>query len=1562
MKRTRVIGPGRQAALILVLLAVSAHPLLGQTWWQHDPAEPGDWFDPANWSAGLPSAANDGYIDNGGTAVIAADVADPFRCYVGDTGDGAVIHSSGTVSSGYFFLARSEGSAGTYELSGDATLNAGPSLTGLGVAEFVQAGGTTTTGGLTVGCHDIGQAHYLLQSGSLQVSQELTVCTNGLFEQTGGTSHAAYTSVGYGQSGGGTFRLTGGTHDVCGRVCVNSEPGMPNEPRFELGGTGRLETPQLWIGNYGRGRFVQTGGECLVQSDLEIGAGQYNSFYELHGGSLSAGIIYVGDDWYDQPMGTFVQSGGSLTAGKLMVNLASRFEFTGGQMAFNGGLLNEGTFDFVAVGGPLELAGGSMLDLSKGTIANPANGRINAAANTLVMFPAGFDPGAELASYTSAGVTHVAGTTMTVPADQHLVAFGAIDGHVRCEGSLRVADSLDRLDITDGLEVAAGASVDFGSGRLTVEDAVSGVSGGEMRGGYATVGQQGSGTFIQNGGSVWLEHEMILADQPGSDGSYLLSGGEASAFQGEIGKAGTGRVVHTSGRLTLRNSDSSGGEFGLMLGRGEYAKGIYELSGDAELETHSPVVVGGWWGGDGRFTQTGGTVLTTAWVTVGGYAGQGIYELHDGRFEGAGVVIGGLEQSCDGQFIQDGGDCVVSGWMAVRWGGRYVLSGTGMLQASFASIGQSGQGLFTQQGGACTLGTLEIAGHWVDDDGTYELAAGTLQAGEILLSDTYYDGRELGHALLRQTGGEARMGLLAIAPQGRYEYSGGTLEISEGIDLNGEFDLLDSDRLIKAADGAVVDMQRGSFLRAQNAGLVVGQKSLTLTSPGADPNTIFGSFSSAGIVHQAGSGDLILPADYDLKMWGDFGDHVLCEGSLSARQEGELNLIGGLEVRPGGTVDLKQGDLMVDNDRSGITEGQLTAFYEHIGYAGAGRFVQNGGSNTVQSDLLVGAELGSDGTYELHGPGQLNTYRLYIGTEGVGRVVQTDGSCSVGYCVCLGDESGRGTYELQGGQVSAERILVGGSGGGHWLQTGGTAESESLFVLGSGQSSSLELSGGSLTAKYIGITGEGTAAAFRHTGGTVITTDPDYGINLGDASGQYGAYELSQTGQILAQNIFVGHHGQGAFTQTGGSNIVNDKLVIGYWTHAQGTYELSGGNLQARTGYVGYRGQGRVIHTGGSLHVTDLHLGFSSGADGTYSISGGSLAAANLNVGGDGAGTFELADAAAEIRVSRGLHFGPRSSFSAVPGAVIRMVGAAFENESTDPAALVGLNNLHLIFEGGGYSRPLEVGGRDLGMTLEGLKGNFALSGLTVGGALPGRVMLVDQTDNQPGLEALYVTNLTVNAGSYLDLNGQKLYYRRGAIDPAATIIGGDPIALIRLFALRGYELPATFTPTGGNYGIGGLAMYGNMEVEADWETGPETYQGCWALLAASLCEDHSSAGLAWGVFQDGVFILQDAEGQALVSGNVRDLELREPIDGGGLLTGSGLLEVTEGSLRDWFPPLEGNVAEISFHLDPADIDGFSQAFSAISDIALKPIPEPAALVFFAAGGVLLLRRKSGRS
>ena len=60
-----------------------------------------------------------------------------------------------------------------------------------------------------------------------------------------------------------------------------------------------------------------------------------------------------------------------------------------------------------------------------------------------------------------------------------------------------------------------------------------------------------------------------------------------------------------------------------------------------------------------------------------------------------------------------------------------------------------------------------------------------------------------------------------------------------------------------------------------------------------------------------------------------------------------------------------------------------------------------------------------------------------------------------------------------------------------------------------------------------------------------------------------------------------------------------------------------------------------------------------------------------------------------------------------------------------------------------------------------------------IGGVEPAALSLVDLVDNQLGAtipNALYVEHLVINAGSTLDLNGIKLYYRTADVASAESL------------------------------------------------------------------------------------------------------------------------------------------------------------------------------------------------
>jgi hypothetical protein len=116
----------RDLVFIFVIVALGTPSALGQaSVWIKPPPDAGNWFDSANWSAGVPGSG-DAEISNAGTATIAAGVVtpeiltlerlsahsgflqlqggslsfdssfSPFSLRIGDAGQGTVLQSGGT--------------------------------------------------------------------------------------------------------------------------------------------------------------------------------------------------------------------------------------------------------------------------------------------------------------------------------------------------------------------------------------------------------------------------------------------------------------------------------------------------------------------------------------------------------------------------------------------------------------------------------------------------------------------------------------------------------------------------------------------------------------------------------------------------------------------------------------------------------------------------------------------------------------------------------------------------------------------------------------------------------------------------------------------------------------------------------------------------------------------------------------------------------------------------------------------------------------------------------------------------------------------------------------------------------------------------------------------------------------------------------------------------------------------------------------------------------------------------------------------------------------------------
>ncbi|MCK4660471.1 MAG: PEP-CTERM sorting domain-containing protein [Phycisphaerae bacterium] len=244
----------------------------------------------------------------------------------------------------------------------------------------------------------------------------------------------------------------------------------------------------------------------------------------------------------------------------------------------------------------------------------------------------------------------------------------------------------------------------------------------------------------------------------------------------------------------------------------------------------------------------------------------------------------------------------------------------------------------------------------------------------------------------------------------------------------------------------------------------------------------------------------------------------------------------------------------------------------------------------------------------------------YVNNGGTAQITNSGEGCShlyVGYA--SGDS---GTVQMSGGSLTSQYKIIGESGTGTFTQTGGTSTVDYFLYMGHdpGGNGTYLLNGGSLSvawSDYIGSDSTGTAT-FTHTGGTHTVAKDLLLAYAGSAT-----YSLSDTGQLSADNERIGYGGTGTFTQTGGTNTVTSDFSIGYQSSSTGRYTISNGQLNGSSCNVNY----------GTFEITgdDAAINFSSytqNGTGTLESKLDSDGLSTINVTGSAtlSGTWDVMD------------------------------------------------------------------------------------------------------------------------------------------------------------------------------------------------------------------------------------------------------------------------------------------------------------------------------------------------
>jgi autotransporter-associated beta strand protein len=722
--------------------------------------------------------------------------------------------------------------------------------------------------------------------------------------------------------------------------------------------------------------------------------------------------------------------------------------------------------------------------------------------------------------------------------------------------------------------------------------------------------------------------------------------------------------------------------------------------------------------------------------------------------------------------------------------GSYNLSGAGLLWSRQVVVGVSGTGTFAQSGGTNGFENLvELDVGFSSGYGTYSLSG----SGVVLGSNENIG--SFGSGTFNQMDGLNSTAYLTIGTSGRYQFTGGTLQVTRfgGLVTEGVFDASGSAGLLSVSGSAIIDFSHAVPINSGSMSLNIGPDSLLIVPPGYNLSSALGSFSidPTSIVHTVGTALTVLPGQ------GFVGsttlvDFVDCRGAIFGGH-GAINLKGGVSVSGTGQVDLGSGTLTVDNTTSGISGRGLSEFGLYVGYSGTGAFTQSSGTHTITGPdpsvlaggpFYLGYNAGSYGNYLLSG-GSLSSTSETVGYLGIGTFTQTGGtnnitSVSQSAGLFLGSNTGsRGSYNLSGSALlTAWYENVGNNAAiGTFVQSGGTNNAR---LLGVGRNGNYTLSGsGVITAVY-----EYTVGTFTQTGGTntIIGTDPTpftygtYDLNGGmlvlptpvnqyyPAGGvfNFNGGTLRASGSFSFPQLTIGTSGSGATIDTAGFNVTLSLSGSGSLTKiGSGALYLPVSNAYGGNTLIG----GGTLALGNSLGLQNSTLDTS----GSGVLSFGSLTAGTLG-GLTGAGSLNLTNSAsAAVALSVGKN-GTSTTYGGTlygAGSLIKIGSGALTLTGSNIYSGTTTINQGALIVNGSLVSPVTVGvPSGSGGTLGGV-GSLTSVTVNSGGQLapgdsPGTLVLSGSLTLMPGAVMDYELStpttsdvISMPAGTLL-LNGQQ--------------------------------------------------------------------------------------------------------------------------------------------------------------------------------------------------------------
>jgi len=988
--------------------------------------------------------------------------------YIGNFGVGTYNLSAGSVTNiDEIFLGRENGGHGTLNISGTGLMSTANHMT-LGYA--VKGTGVVAVSGGTLRCTDN--------------SKELTVGRNGSGSLTvsgGVVTNFHQLVLGYYLNGRGTLEISDGT-----LYCED----------LRLGWTGVQSTNTV--------RIIGSAADITFSDDILGVATNTTWHFAPDSGGIST--INVGDDFLNsQPSGTVEVDFSSFDG---HTNELVLFDY--GTISGDGTRAAEFTATNILTAGwsaDIEYVDGSTDQIKLINISSPATRfetSDGAWTNTALWTSTAPIATSDATIEKSGGITCTIATGDDADADRLTVG----DSNA---GALTVSGgTLDADTLTLGATASGSGSVTIsGSATVTIDTDLE-------NGAYDGVSSYGStNTLTISGSSATINVTDDYRQNALSTLRFIAdSAGVSTMNFGDDFKANGTLIVDLTAMASIPDSLT------LVQYNGS-------LSGSTHFDTETVLPAG--WSGDveydtvndriyltniavtaTRFNQTDG-----AWNVGGNWSPvvpTASLDAYVGKSGGITATIGaGVDAVTDQLRVGN------------EQPGTVVMTDGTLTPATASSVGYDAAGTFTQSGGAVNGGGLDFyLGRLSGASGTYNLSGGSLTnaaigvgeygTGALNLSDTGFFKASAGTEIAAQAGSTG-----TVTQTGGWWHNGGKW-LQLGKYGNGTY------TITNGTLSNVGTTYIGRYADAQGTFELSGSGSIT---KGGGLTAIGDLTGSTGAVVQTGGTWDHNSVDATMQIGrAGAGTYTITDGLLTGLDTFEIGAetggSGRLELSGSGRIErVSPGTTIIGNEagstgtvvQTGGTWDQGNK-YLHIAEEGVGSFALSGGSITNIAILRLGQVSGGDGTLNISGTGVMglrNLMQIGYANGGTG-VVTVSG----------------GTLEFTAGSLD---ILVGRAGNGSLTVNGGTVSVTRNIKLADNATGTgtFEISGGTVTCQDIvmGSAGSGTVAALRIVGsGAAINLSDDLRSPTGSTDTYYFAPDAGGISTInVADDIDFGSGG-----------------------------------------------------------------------------------------------------------------------------------------------------------------------------------------------------------------------------------------------------------------------------------------------------------------------------------------------------------------------------------------------------------------------------------------------------